>query len=396
MTDMSARDEFEEFVVPCYVDLVRVLRPSLLLDHLRQARLINSSEYEELQSASLDEEGRSRKLLNSILPLKEKGAYKKFCDVLLAVEGQKYIVEKILERRGFNRLDVEDFDQGTRRKRSGAKEESTVTTKRAKECTISPCQSPVAGTSPITTAPFAGENLPSSQSSKANQSSSTSAKEQEISSIALAASPRDEEISHESHKSATFIFKSEHYSLIKENECIGDIIKNLCVVCFKVERENVEFTHGDVKAFLSKFKFGYPVFSDVDTKLAILIVKGVDQKQVEAKRDHLESTIAVLLKAVDPCLKVPSDAVKVLEVITKCTLIVLSLSSSAFVALLCVMGDTEQRSSFGERLQQILPGCWKVVARLGGLPPLELFNNSTVDVASSSEDEGLLSVCVLS
>ena len=69
-------------------------------------------------------------------------------------------------------------------------------------------------------------------------------------------------------------------------------------------------------------------------------------------------------------------------------MIVLRLSSGAFLALLCAMGDTKQRSSFGELLQQVLPGCWKIIVRLGGLPPLELFNNSTIEVESSSEDEG--------
>ena len=44
VTVMSAREEFEKFVVPCFVKLVNALRPSLLLDHLRQARLIDGAE----------------------------------------------------------------------------------------------------------------------------------------------------------------------------------------------------------------------------------------------------------------------------------------------------------------------------------------------------------------
>ena len=95
---MCAKNEFEQFVVPCYVQLVEALHPSLLLDHLRQARLIDGPEYRELQAAS-EEEDRSRKLLNDILPRKEKGAYRKFCEVLLAVKDQKYIVASILATR---------------------------------------------------------------------------------------------------------------------------------------------------------------------------------------------------------------------------------------------------------------------------------------------------------
>jgi hypothetical protein len=45
--------------------------------------------YEELLCTDT-EQNRSRKLLNCILPRKERGAYKKFRDVLLAEESQKY------------------------------------------------------------------------------------------------------------------------------------------------------------------------------------------------------------------------------------------------------------------------------------------------------------------
>ena len=64
---MSAKEEFEQFVVPCLVELVSALRPSLLLDHLRQDCLIDESEYFELHAISTEED-RSRKLLLDFLP----------------------------------------------------------------------------------------------------------------------------------------------------------------------------------------------------------------------------------------------------------------------------------------------------------------------------------------
>ena len=112
---MSAREEFEQFVVPHFAELVQLLRPSLLLDHLRLAGLINRSEYRELYgSESSTDEDRSRKLLIDILPRKGKGAFRKFCEILSAVEGQEFIVSGILNRekdlgfKEFKGLDVTD------------------------------------------------------------------------------------------------------------------------------------------------------------------------------------------------------------------------------------------------------------------------------------------------
>ena len=194
------------------------------------------------------------------------------------------------------------------------------------------------------------------------------------------------------HKTATFVFEPEHYSLILEKKFLGDLIKNLCEDCFGIKRERVVFTRGDIKAYLTDK--GRVVYCDTDTKLAALKVTGFEPKQVETNTDNLDSVVAGMLQDFDCCLKLPSDArnVKVLEVIRGCTLIVLCLSSGTFLALLCAMGDRKRRSKFSECLQQVLPGCGKMAVTLGGLPPLELFINSAIEVESLSKDEGTVTM----
>ena len=261
---MSAREEFEQFVVPCYVALVNALRPSLLLDHLRQARLISGPEYRELQAAS-SEEDRSRRLLDDILPRKEKGAYRKFCEVLLAVQDQKYIVAAILEGKG-PRI------QSCQRQKDDDELPSVLQR------------------SPTTVSP-----LP--LRSNTNHCSSSSAEVQESPSRTLAIFCAGE-VGGGSTKAATFFFKPECYSLIQANEFAGDMMKNLCEQCLGVEREKVVFVQGDVKSFL-KAK-GYAVNCDIDTLLAVLIVYGIEQKQLDINRHNLESAIAVMLKDLEP------------------------------------------------------------------------------------------------
>ena len=89
--------EWDEVVTLRFTSVVESLRPSLLLNHLRQVRLITAAECEELENANLTEAHRSRKLLNSFLPHKGRGSFKKFCEVLLSVESQQYIVRDIMK-----------------------------------------------------------------------------------------------------------------------------------------------------------------------------------------------------------------------------------------------------------------------------------------------------------
>lgn len=261
---MSASEEFEQFVVPCYVSLVSALRPSLLLDHLRQARLINGPEYRDLQAAS-SEEDRSRRLLSDILPRKEKGTYRKFCEVLLANRDQAYIVATILEQKG-------------------------PKTKTPKENEL----------------PSGLQLSPATQRSNTNQCLSLSAEVQESPSKKLAIFCAGE-VGSGSRKVATFFFSHECYCRIQANEFAGDMIKNLCEQCLGVEQEKVVFAHGDIKSLL-KAK-GYAMNCNIDTLLAVLIVNGIEQTQVEKNRHNLESAVAVIVKDLEPTQDVSAAAV---------------------------------------------------------------------------------------
>lgn len=92
--------EWDELVVPRFPAVVAALRPLLLLDHLRACRLLNATEFAELQRESLSELDRSRRLVNTMLPGKGKGSFAKFCRVLHDVESQRHIVTEILKLQG--------------------------------------------------------------------------------------------------------------------------------------------------------------------------------------------------------------------------------------------------------------------------------------------------------
>jgi hypothetical protein len=81
----------------------------------------------------------------------------------------------------------------------------------------------------------------------------------------------------------------------------------------------------------------------------------------------------------------------IVEIIESCVMIVLSMSASAFLVLLCAMGDPNKRRKFIEDLQEVLPGCSEIVINLGGLPPLALFNSGT-NVEASRKSQGIIIV----
>lgn len=90
-------DEWQEFVVPHLDDVVQQLRPSLLLDRLRASRLLTRDDYSQLiDTGYLTEKERSRILLTNILPRNGPGSLRKFCQILLATDGQKHIATDIL------------------------------------------------------------------------------------------------------------------------------------------------------------------------------------------------------------------------------------------------------------------------------------------------------------
>ena len=82
---------------PKFTQVVDSLRPSRLLDHLYEACLLSHEEYRYLRSPSLHTEvERSRELLTGILSRKGPQSFVKFCEVLLKLPSQAYIVTDIL------------------------------------------------------------------------------------------------------------------------------------------------------------------------------------------------------------------------------------------------------------------------------------------------------------
>ena len=104
--------EWEELVDPRFADIVKCLQPCLVMDGLRSRGLLSRQEFDELGSLPT-ELHRSRELINNILPRKGPGSLDKFCDVLLKVPGQAYIVTEFIRGPPPTTVDTGSSSQGS-------------------------------------------------------------------------------------------------------------------------------------------------------------------------------------------------------------------------------------------------------------------------------------------
>ena len=313
--------QWEHLLVPHFAEVVEALRPSILLDHLRASYLLTREEYEEFQDGRLLEVDRSRKLLNSILPLKGKESFDTFCQVLSKVDGQQHIVTQILK----------------------------IETK-----------------------------LSSSQESSANastivQSTNSINQENGEGTSCIEDKPKKQTI-------ATFFCKPEHSKWIME---MKSTISKMCGECFGIKQNEVMVTCTKTTELKKMLKVWdpsstrdhneHPVYLDVDSLLAVILVHGIEPHQIDDScRKHLERFLWEYVKTSDPHIAFSSKC-KVLEIIPfKSSFIVLRLSIDLYVSLLCTLGYRDLQVSLTKSLKDILPGATKIVFQLGGLPPLEL------------------------
>ena len=336
-------EDWETFVDPHFDKVVSYLRPSLLMDKLRAKGLVTRSEYSELQSLATEKQ-RSQRLINDLLPVKGSESLSDFCMILRAVNdrGQEYIANLI---DGRDRVVSRD---------NRADAQSTVSPEMA--------------------------DLQLAISSKVMARKRKRDLEDDGSSCPTATCTRS--AVQGSPRTATFYFKPEHRVIVEDG--LGDLIKSLCQDYFKIEKDKVLFGYGDVTKYLKTL--GYPVFADTDTKLAVLLVSGLEPPQVEKYKDNIEQSIIGTFRRVDPTL--PKEASLVLEILPNCSFIVLYMSTPAFLALLSTLGDKQRRTRMCESLLGALPASQNVLLRLGGLPPLELCNNSMVVPANAKVNQG--------
>ena len=316
--------------------ITAMLRPSLLLDHLRLSGLLTVEEYRQLQQRSFTERHRSQRLLHDILPAKGKGSPADFCEVLSHVEGQEHLLKaetgaKLLgEETG---VKVGGQNHGHQGSNSAASTDCL-----SLETDHMTCQ----------------QEIPSTLR-KQNQSCLPSTARQK--------------------NCGTFFFKPEHRELI---EPIENIIALMCVECFRIEKSMVMFSAAemtDVKKMLKLW--GHPCFMDLDSKLAVLWVHGIEHDQVDShKIQILKNLIVTHLQNVNPHLELPPGECSVLEIIPSSSFIILLLSIDLYISLLCALGNQVARKQLSRSLQEALPGSNKAVLRLGGLPPLELFTDT--------------------
>lgn len=119
---------------------------------------------------------------------------------------------------------------------------------------------------------------------------------------------------------------------------------------------------------------GYPCYVDSDSKMAVLDIYGVNIATVQANCISLERCISVFLQQFDPDVSLAPHAIEILEISRNCSSLVMLLDIMVFLCLSCALGDKVGRDDLIIALRQRLPGLENALFRLGGLPPIDLFN----------------------
>ena len=350
--------EQEELLLQSLIAVIADVRPTLLLDDLRWYSILTEEEYKQLQQGSLTESERSHRLLHDILPSKSKGSVTVFCEVLDQIEGQKHLLKGETEATSLGKVtEVEVVGQSHRSRPNG--------NGAASKEDLLPRTEHMDGQQGM--ASVLNQDVPST--SKKRKQCSTSCPPSTV-----------------SHRNfATFFFKPELEELIAPME---NLIGSMCAASFGIEKKFIMCAYTKMADLYPILKgWGHPCFMDLDSKLAVLVVHGTKQPVDTDTRKILEGLIVTHLQKINPNLELPPGECSVVEIITGSSFILLSLSMNLYISLLCVLGNKELRTELSRLLKEALPGSNKAIFRLGGLPPLVLFNDLT-DTHNSGEDQG--------
>ncbi|XP_062507850.1 uncharacterized protein LOC134184229 isoform X2 [Corticium candelabrum] len=236
-SSLAEKESQWEKLTRSHPDVLSALRPSLFLDRIRAAGILNQQEHQELQNKSLTERDRSHRLVN-ILHEKGSKSFETFCDVVSFVEGQSLIISEM-------KLQIVPLSSG---------HASEVTS--CDEQTDQSCESP--------------------KNKKFIEHSSM---------------PGDL-YNKKTIPTATFIFRETDQNIVKLWE---KTIRKLCQECFEIEDDDVVFLNSlppDGQSFPKTATF----MGDSDYKVAVLQLNGVSPHLVQKHRDRLVSLIAGFLK----------------------------------------------------------------------------------------------------
>lgn len=221
-------DEWEEFVVPHFDEVVKYLKPAEVMDSLRARGLVNRDEYTYLQTLQT-EKSRSQKLLNDYLPTKGPGSFRTFCDILHSFSDQRIVADVI-------------------------------------------CRPICLHGSAATTAGH--------QTLEASRNSTLPIESSDV-------CPAAKRTKLDGSNSATFFFKPEHRNLL--GPPIRSVISDMCQEAFgDGQTVPVMFVSADMSAVKALLESWGPCYVDLDAKLAVLFVYGVVPEQVEKHRKNLE------------------------------------------------------------------------------------------------------------
>jgi hypothetical protein len=312
------------------------LKLALSLDNLRLDGHLTLEEYKMLHQGSSDH--RALQILCDILPSKVESSKVDVCNVLLDSEDCNTVGNVVSSE---NEMEVNAEDQSPARQRSDS-------------------------------------SLSVSQPRSAHA-------EHMVPPSALIASRKQQHISEprkgrEANPApVVFFFKQEYERVVKS---IETVICSMCCQHFAIDKEYVMFYYLETAELNTLFPFPedqtpHPCYVDVDSKLAVLLVDGIERNQAKCFRRALEMVLKRQLKKAKSQLALPlSDhecSVRVVDITEGSACFVLLFSIDLFISLLYVLGDSAALAELGKLVQISLPGSTKAEFRLGGLPPVQVY-----------------------
>ena len=390
-----------DFVAPKFHVIVQTLQSSRVMDRLRFEGLLCREEYSRLIEKYATDEERARKLINDILPRKGRDSFRKFCEVLLAIEGQEHIVNDIIQppRQALERSEP--------RTRPPAQKKDVASIQPPRQA----LERSEARTRPHAQKKDVVSIQPSRQALERSEARTRPpAQKKYVTSHAVAS------------KRAAFFFKWKHKS--KVNRMRG-IIRCMCNQLLGIRKQNVWILFSDcpgiylqrkkrqliaIKQYPYSFvcktfsalhtagmkrqvrgttrreknamskvswykspRFGHQLYADVNSILIGIVVFGVEKARVKENCRLLTDTIAGFLH-------VPRRSIRIEEVCsTNSAVVMFRVNVRVLFPLLQFLGQQDVgtvKSRVLQCLWKVLPGVYKAVLRIGGLPPVTLLKGS--------------------
>ena len=177
---------------------------------------------------------------------------------------------------------------------------------------------------------------------------------------------------------STFCFRQEDEDIVKDRE---DTLRAMCSTFFGVEEGEVVFVYRNESSLC---------YSDTSSKLATLILHGVQPDLVQSYRDRMIECVVAFLED-GGRKKVNREQIELLSVMLGSTVIVFRFSFEIYFQFLCALGSPKY-TMLGALLRKLFSNLESAEFIIGALPPIDLFIGDKQKVSRQESSESVTHV----